>query len=308
MTHPTGPDPHWDYANGILKNVRGLTDHEKLDKLERAQAFKALSRLEEVPVRGSFDKAHLQEIHRRIFESVYPWAGELRQINFSRAASYPFAMVQFMQGNIDKTFAELASENHLKGLDAEAFAGRAGHYLGELNTLHAFREGNGRTQREFIRELAAEAGHHINWARVSREQMYEASSQSHNQGNNAGLTAVIRASIEPPKVFAKRTEPGQGTAHDRKKIADEAHLLLRSTSGHIRDVPIHEGTLSLGGRASGWALAKSQQHVAIVTSANQFLVLHRSLMSKDVELGQKVQLEMKKDRAVVRTVERGRGR
>jgi hypothetical protein len=61
--------------------------------------------------------------------------------------------------------------------------------------------------------------------------------------------------------------------------------------------------LRQGGRCS-----KSQQHVAIATSPNQFLVLHRSLLSKDVELGQRIQLEMKKDRAVVRSLERSRGR
>jgi hypothetical protein len=73
-------------------------------------------------------------------------------------------------------------------------------------------------------------------------------------------------------------------------------------------MPIRERILQSGGFAAGWALAKSHQHVAIATSPNQFLVLHRSLLSKDVELGQKVQLEMRKDRAVVRTVERSRGR
>jgi cell filamentation protein len=187
MTTKSGPDPDWDYANNILKNVRGLADQKRLDKLERVEGYKALSRLEEAPVNGKFDQAHLQEIHRRIFEKVYPWVGELRQVNIARAASFSFAMVQFMQGNLDKTFSGLAAENHLKGLEADRFSGRAGHYLGELNTLHPFREGNGRTQREFIRELAAEARPRMNWNRVSQEQMYAASAESHNQGNNVGL-------------------------------------------------------------------------------------------------------------------------
>jgi hypothetical protein len=47
---------------------------------------------------------------------------------------------------------------------------------------------------------------------------------------------------------------------------------------------------------------------AIATSPNQFVVLHRSVLSNDVELGQQVQLEMKEDRAVVKNLERSRGR
>lgn len=46
---------------------------------------------------------------------------------------------------------------------AGGFCRRAAHYLGEIDALHPFREGNGRAQREFIRELAAEAGYEIAW-------------------------------------------------------------------------------------------------------------------------------------------------
>jgi cell filamentation protein len=81
-------------------------------------------------------------------------------------------------------------------LDVHTFSIRAGYYLGELNTIHPFREGNGRAQREFIRELAAEAGYRINWARVTREQMFDASVESHNLGKNAALAALIYKAIE----------------------------------------------------------------------------------------------------------------
>jgi cell filamentation protein len=123
---------------------------------------------------GCFDATHFKAIHARIFQNIYPWAGEFRQINIRRSASYYFAMVQFMETNLSSILAKLVAENHLKGLDAAAFACRAAYYLGELNTIHPFREGNGRSQREFIRELAAEAGHRINWNRVTGAQMVDA--------------------------------------------------------------------------------------------------------------------------------------
>ena len=196
---PPPSDPHFDYEHNILRNVPGFTDQEKLDRFERKRTARAILNLQSDPARGAFDAAHLRQIHARIFGSIYPWAGEFRQVNISRAASYPFAVVQFMEKNLDSTLVNLAAENHLKDLDADAFARRAAYYLGELNSIHPFREGNGRTQREFIRQLGSEAGHSINWSRVNREQMYNASIESHNLGKNAAFAAVVRCAIEPPR-------------------------------------------------------------------------------------------------------------
>jgi len=174
-----------------------LYHQAKLDKYERLRTAEAIYDLELNPVRGSFDQAHLQAIHRRIFEKVYPWAGELRRVNISRPASYPFTLIPFLQKNLDEIFAKLASEGHLQSLAAAAFADRAAVYLGALNTLHPFREGNGRTQREFIRELALEAGHILDWSRVTQKQMVDASIVSHNLGHQSGLAAVIRSALIP---------------------------------------------------------------------------------------------------------------
>ncbi len=193
----SGIDPHFDYQHGILRNVPGLTDQAKLDRFEAAEAAEALVRLHVNPIKGAFDTLHLKEIHHRIFHRIYPWAGEFRRVNMHRPASYPFAVVQFLEQNLDHTLAKLAGENHLKDLDAIAFVNRAAYYLGELNSIHPFREGNGRTQREFIRQLAAEAGHRIDWGRVTRKQIYDASMESHNLGRNAAFAALIALAIEP---------------------------------------------------------------------------------------------------------------
>jgi cell filamentation protein len=197
--NPNADDPHVDASSGVLRNLKGFVDQRKLDNFERREAAIAIYDLELHPVRGNFDQPHLQAIHKRIFAQVYPWAGELRKVNIARQGSYPFAMVQFLQRNLDSFFSELASEGHLKGLGVRSFVERAGVYLGELNTLHPFREGNGRTQREFIRELALETGHTLDWSRVSQKQMYEASALSHNLGKSASLAGVIQSALLPQK-------------------------------------------------------------------------------------------------------------
>jgi cell filamentation protein len=60
-------------------------------------------------------------------------------------------------------FERLREEHHLARLDPMAFSQRAAHYLSELNALHPFREGNGRTQREFVSHLAYSVGYYIAW-------------------------------------------------------------------------------------------------------------------------------------------------
>ena len=191
-----GIDPHFDNLHGVLRNVPGLTTQAALDRFEAGEAAEALILLQINPTKGAFDTAHLKDIHARIFKKIYPWAGEFRQVNMSRSASYPFAVVQFMENNLKNTLAKLAAENNLNGLSVDEFAGRAAYYLGELNSIHPFREGNGRTQREFIRQLAAEAGFRINWSLVTREQMVEASIESHNLGKNGSFAALIGSAIE----------------------------------------------------------------------------------------------------------------
>lgn len=83
----------------------------------------------------------------------------------------------------------------MRGLDARKFASRAGYYMGEINAIHPFRDGNGRTQREFIRELAVQAGFVIDWSRVTREQMTAASLESFRTGDSSEMAALIRLSM-----------------------------------------------------------------------------------------------------------------
>ena len=87
--------------------------------------------------------------------------------------------------------AKLAAEKHLVGLDTESFVDRAAYFIGELNAAHPFREGNGRTQREFIRELGLKAGYYIDWRSTTVEKMNEASRLSHLRGESSLFASLI---------------------------------------------------------------------------------------------------------------------
>jgi cell filamentation protein len=94
-------------------------------------------------------------------------------------------------------FEKLSEERHLRGLDQERLASRVAEILGTLNAVHAFREGNGRTQREFVRELAYKNSHWIDWNKIPREELYQASDASFMRGDSTLFEKLLKGAIEP---------------------------------------------------------------------------------------------------------------
>ena len=116
-------------------------------------------------------------------------------VGLSKPGGAGFAVPQFIGPALDDLFDKLKGEGRLRGLRADPFAQRAAFYLGEINAVHPFREGNGRTQREFVRQLAEQAGHTISWEGFTQEGMVLASILSHTKGDNSELASIIRAAI-----------------------------------------------------------------------------------------------------------------
>ena len=72
----------------------------------------------------------------------------------------------------------MKNENYLVGLSKEQFASRLAYYWAELNVLHPFREGNGRTTREFLRQLSLKNGYILNLYKVNSQELLNASIRS----------------------------------------------------------------------------------------------------------------------------------
>lgn len=189
-------DPYVYPGTNVLKNLRDIRELEKLAEFEAIATVRRLVELERSAVGGKFDMAHLRSIHRHIFQDVYPWAGEIRTVNISRSGQFPFAFSDRIAGCLETLFSALANERFLDGLAAGKFCNRAAFYMGELNAIPPFRDGNGRTQREFIRQLARRNGFSLDWTRVTRDQMGEASKLSFQRGDNSGLEEIlVRAAV-----------------------------------------------------------------------------------------------------------------
>ena len=194
MVYDTDTDPYVDPATGVLRNSLGISDTDELAKAEADLTAVAIATLTEKPVRGNFDLAHLQAIHKRLFGAIYPWAGELRRTEMSKDSTR-FASVDSLNQAANQLFDSLHKEKLLNGLTDEDYVRRLAHYYSEVNILHPFREGNGRTQRAFFSLLAAESGHRIAWDLMDASKNLAASIKAYN-GDESDLVKLLTTLIE----------------------------------------------------------------------------------------------------------------
>jgi len=188
-------DPYVYPGTNVLKNFRNIRQLDDLLEYEMDMTSRRQIELLCKPIRGKFDIAHLQAIHYQLFRDVYPWAGLFRTINIARSGQFFFAFSDHIVPALGDMFAKLSKEQFLAKTDVPTFSDRAAYFMGELNAIHPFRDGNGRTQREFIRELALKAGHTIHWVHITRDQMSDASRRSFQEGGNSGLSQLLQAAI-----------------------------------------------------------------------------------------------------------------
>ena len=164
-------------GTAVLKNKAGITDQEQLDEFEGDFTAIRLLELTQNPVEGSFDLAHLCEIHQYLFQDVYDWAGEIRTVDIIRGDSR-FCNVRHIQSYSNTVFSALAAEKYLVNLEPKVFANRLAHYLSEINAIHPFREGNGRVQRLFISQLAKQTGYSLDYSALDQAELYPVMQES----------------------------------------------------------------------------------------------------------------------------------
>ena len=183
------PDPYCYPGSNVLINHFEIRDTSLLAESESELSQLAEAEIQSTPISGNFDLPHLQEINRRLLGSIYPWAGELRTVRISKDGSV-FAYPENIKPFTDQLFIELQRENYLKDIPCEAFIRRIAYYLGELNAAHPFREGNGRTSRIFIFQLAHQAGYEIHFDKADPKEMIAASIASFH-GDNTRMENLL---------------------------------------------------------------------------------------------------------------------
>ena len=160
--------------SNVLKNKLNIRDNKLLKTAEEEITLIKQMELLKNPIKGNFSKAHLMNIHKFIFEDIYSFAGKIRKEQISKADTL-FYPPNLIDRELDKVFAKIKEKNMLKETDREKVFDNLAYVMAELNIIHPFREGNGRSIREFIRLMAKRMGYDLNWGNVDKEELLEAS-------------------------------------------------------------------------------------------------------------------------------------
>ena len=157
----------------ILINKLNIMDAQKLEDIERKLVIVKLYELRQNKKIGNFDIEHFVSIHKFMFEDIYPFAGLFRNENIAKG-NFSFAKWEFIEDELKRLLNDLKEENYLRGLNKEDLTKRLAYYMAELNVLHPFREGNGRTIREFIRQLAFKNNYVLDLQNTESKNMLDA--------------------------------------------------------------------------------------------------------------------------------------
>lgn len=195
-------DPYCYPGTTVLVNRAGLHRRMELDAFEHEAV---LQRGDEPLPTGRLSVTHYLALHRHLFQDVYAWAGNLRTARIAKGGSM-FCYPEHIAAELHRLFAGLRKDAYLRFLAPEEFSDKAAHFLAELNAVHPFREGNGRTQLVFLTLLAEKAGHTLDLYGLDPAAALNAMIYSFH-GDERPLAAVILDLIvsqrEPPIPFSR---------------------------------------------------------------------------------------------------------
>lgn len=148
---------------GIKSSAELAREEERISKKKAVELFEngMLENLEA----GKFQT--LCEIHKYLFDDIYDFAGKIRTVNISKG-NFRFAPLMYLEAaieNIDKmpqnTFDEIVEK-----------------YV-EMNIVHPFREGNGRSMRIWLdMMLKKQIGQVVDWSKIEKEDYLMAMKRS----------------------------------------------------------------------------------------------------------------------------------
>jgi len=190
-------DPDFTYTEpqtGLLRNLQDITDPDVLLFVESGAVTKRLQELYEHPIKiKGIDS--LLEIHKHLFLDIYIWAGKKRTVEISKAGKQFFPTSHF--DNAFRYIDQLISEfKKIPKDNKKLLAEKLAEILDNVNYLHPFREGNGRTQREFLRLLALEKGLSLNLNPPDNKSVYEQYMKGTIESEVKTLTALIYEQID----------------------------------------------------------------------------------------------------------------
>lgn len=193
-----------------LKNLLGVVDPGDLRVNEEDLVASRMLELQASPIPGKFDLAHMQAVHRHLFQDVYEWAGETRTA--PSANQSPMNKDGVAYASIDRITkiwsaeqSRIKKQGLLRGLGSpDEFSEGLARFWGEVNHAHAFREGNTRTQAVFFEQFCEKIGYSLDIARLApqhpksiREAFIDARYYFQLRGDALPLAETLSKALSP---------------------------------------------------------------------------------------------------------------
>ena len=196
--YEAGTDPYCYPASEVLRNKLDIRDPKLLEEVEALYSQKRLTDLYTSPlVTGRFGFRHLARIHHYVFQDLYLWAGKIRTVRIHKGRT-SFAYPEHIATEAARIFEKLRQERFLRGLSLPVLLERLSWYVGELNVLHPFREGNGRALRAWLRQLGLYNGLLLHFEQLEPEEWLQASIAAYT-GDLRPMYGLLSRIAEPVK-------------------------------------------------------------------------------------------------------------
>ena len=161
-----------------LVNKLDIRDEKKLSDVEAGITFAKAVMLEETPIDDDFGFEHFKKIHEFLLCDLYEWAGQVRTVDISKKRT-KFLDAASIESIGAKCFAKVKN-GYFENLPFDEFVKRIAEFYNDVNYIHPFREGNGRTQRIYFTQLIRYYGYDINFADVDTDELMIATIQASN--------------------------------------------------------------------------------------------------------------------------------
>ncbi|MEG1609251.1 MAG: Fic family protein [Clostridia bacterium] len=178
------------YDNKLgIKNLDELLLYES--KFEASRHYELL--LNPNLVKGDFDKKHYLNIHKYLFQDIYPWAGEMRDVDMSKGNTL-FCLTQHMDSEFE-AFQKKVKAFDVANSSKEDVAKHIAHVSDDLNAIHPCREGNGRTKRAFTELYALHLGYELDYSKFDKDVIKDAEISAFRTGDITNLAKIINGAL-----------------------------------------------------------------------------------------------------------------
>ena len=139
----------------ITNEVELAKEEERITKLKALELFDTnkINEFEVGTTKG------LCDIHKFLFNEIYSFAGEIREVNLAKG-NFRFAASMYLKDALFK----------IDSMPEDTFENIVKKYI-EMNIAHPFREGNGRSTRIWLDMiLKNRIGKVIDWSKIDKEE------------------------------------------------------------------------------------------------------------------------------------------